>query len=377
MVGWVGRSVEVVYIQGVGPTRVVSFLIICGVVLVLVFAALGCRSKTAAKRSWVTTDMSKKRRHMGAGFEAEAAWVAKDDAGWLERLHVSEAEVARIRSFPQRNSTGRASPEWLRFRRHRLTASRFRKASSSVSNEGRRSDMELCRLQVIEEMLTQPEASTSPQRFGVANEAVARQSYVGFRMRGRDTVARERFSVEETGLCVWREEPWLAASPDGIVWDDDSVGALEIKCCPKAMRMYSIESIAPEFYDQMQGGMAILSSVLQREVSWCDFFVWSPGQRRCRRVLFDGDYFYNELLPKLRVFYFGCYVLVAKRVPLGASGPQLQRCARKLAKRDLKDRRRDCSDTKYRAVATYPMTLAPIPDSANALAPLHGLLCCG
>ena len=51
---------------------------------------------------------------------------------WRQRLEVSEADVARIRGFPQRRSTGKASLEWLKHRKHRLTASRFNKATICI-----------------------------------------------------------------------------------------------------------------------------------------------------------------------------------------------------------------------------------------------------
>eukprot|EP00418_Pyrodinium_bahamense_P059530 CAMPEP_0179161450 /NCGR_PEP_ID=MMETSP0796-20121207/79037_1 /TAXON_ID=73915 /ORGANISM="Pyrodinium bahamense, Strain pbaha01" /LENGTH=82 /DNA_ID=CAMNT_0020863563 /DNA_START=15 /DNA_END=260 /DNA_ORIENTATION=+ len=82
--------------------------------------------------------------------------------------------------------------------------------------------------------------------------------------------------------------------------------------------MHSVENIPSAYYDQMQGEMAILSSVLHQEVAWCDFFVWSPNRRRCRRVGFDAEYFHGQMLPKLRAFYFGRYVPVARCVPSGS-----------------------------------------------------------
>eukprot|EP00927_Polykrikos_kofoidii_P034629 TRINITY_DN29343_c0_g2_i1.p1 TRINITY_DN29343_c0_g2~~TRINITY_DN29343_c0_g2_i1.p1 ORF type:complete len:363 (-),score=47.67 TRINITY_DN29343_c0_g2_i1:27-1079(-) len=269
----------------------------------------------------------------------------KTSIPWIERLKVSEAEVNHIRSFSQRSSTGRASREWLQARKHRLTASRFCLAASSVLEEqesllGKYGDAESCCVKLIVAMLTQPEAKTSPRRFGVANESSARQAYIGFRLRGRTACARERFSVEETGLCIWRDEPWLAASPDGVVWDGDDVGALEIKCSRSPTRMHSVENVAPEYYDQMQGEMAILSSVLGRKVAWCDFFSWSPSRCRCRRVTFDADHFYTRILPKLRAFYFGAYVPVARSVSVGALCGSAESGVSRLAREQLKSLRK-------------------------------------
>lgn len=267
--------------------------------------------------------------------ESREAQETRDAELWLARLQVSVEEAAQIRSFPQRRRNGHASTEWLRHRRHRLTASRFSKAAAAVSGEG--GDAELTARQLIEDMLVQPEAHTSPQRFGIANEDRARQSYAGFRSSMNK---KKSFSVEETGLCVSIEEPWLAASPDGVVWEGDAVGALEIKCAPDASRLPNVNRIPEQYYDQMQGEMAILSSTLQRPVTWCDFFVWSPVSRKCKRVNFDHEYFHGRLLPKLRAFYFGQYMPIARQVPLGASGSSLQKCARKMiSARQKKDKK--------------------------------------
>merc|ERR1711924_315065 len=124
----------------------------------------------------------------------------------------------------------------------------------------------------------------------------------------------------------------MGASPDGIVWESGSVGALEIKCCQSVDRMHSVEKISQQFYDQLQGEMAILSAALQLDVQWCDFFVWCPHRRVCKRIRFDPDYFHNNLLPNLRRFYFGCYVPVARRMPVCASGVQIQHCVRRLVR---------------------------------------------
>merc|ERR1719265_2489459 len=116
-------------------------------------------------------------------------------------------------------------------------------------------------------MMTQPEAQSNPHHLGVKKEERARQAYIAYRLRNPDAAARRRFFVEETGLCVWREEPWLAASPDGVVSHGDDVGALEIKCCSGPEQMRSVDQIDPRYFDQMQGHMAVLSSVLRRPVT--------------------------------------------------------------------------------------------------------------
>ena len=163
-------------------------------------------------------------------------------------------------------------------------------------------------------------------------------------MHGQGEGFRKAFRVEETGLCVWQEEPWLAASPDGVVSEGDGVGALEIKCCKAASHMYSVDNIPPVYFDQMQGEMVILSSALGSPVLWCDFWVWSPDRRRCARVWLDREYFFGRVLPRLRAFYFRCYVPVARGVALCASGSDLRKGARRLTKAN--ERKRSVSHVK-------------------------------
>merc|ERR1711879_833451 len=83
--------------------------------------------------------------------------------------------------------------------------------------------------QLTQSMMLQPEAKFNPT-FGHTHETDARTCYVNFRKSSMSTKSRNQFRVEEIGLCLCIEEPWLAASPDGIVFEPDgSVGVLEIK----------------------------------------------------------------------------------------------------------------------------------------------------
>eukprot|EP00928_Gymnodinium_smaydae_P028279 TRINITY_DN21602_c0_g8_i1.p1 TRINITY_DN21602_c0_g8~~TRINITY_DN21602_c0_g8_i1.p1 ORF type:complete len:334 (-),score=50.30 TRINITY_DN21602_c0_g8_i1:435-1376(-) len=298
-------------------------VLVASIFLALVVIVIPLLSSSKAPRQ-------KRRR----GFSAEDSDKSEASQKWLRSLSVSDSEVQRLLKIPQRTSTGRAAPEWLKARRHRLTASRFNQACAAVAAEAGagKGDAGLCREQLLVDMVTQPESKRSPHRFGIANEAKARQSYVGYRLQELDDDARKSFSVKEVGLCVWRDEPWLAASPDGLVHEGDEVGVLEIKCCPNSQKMFSVDRVPPQFYDQVQGEMAIASSALGLQVTWCDFFVWSPDRRLCRRIYFDATYFHKSIVPKLRSFYFGAYMPVAMRLPVSASGKQVEQCVRRLAR---------------------------------------------
>jgi len=67
-------------------------------------------------------------------------------------------------------------------------------------------------------------------RWGAKHESQARSEY---------TLKSKNF-VRECGLFISSENPLLAASPDGLIFDGESYGVLELKC------PYSIRNISPQ-----------------------------------------------------------------------------------------------------------------------------------
>lgn len=94
--------------------------------------------------------------------------------------------------------------------------------------------------------------------------------------------------VDAVGLVVHPAEPWLAASPDGLVGAD---GLVEVKC-PAAFRD------APPAYHmaQMQGQLEIAGR------AWCDYAQWCDGELVVIRVERDRDW-WADALPGLREFW--------------------------------------------------------------------------
>lgn len=133
------------------------------------------------------------------------------------------------------------------------------------------------------------------------------------------------------GLYISRRG-FLAASPDGVVYNDSTpIGLIEIKCpysernslifdaCKKSS--FFCEQIASEihlkkthnYYHQVQGQMAIL------ELPWCDFIVWTLCDIHIERIYFDQSFWNDKCYPKLYSFYFGIILpeLVFPRHTLG------------------------------------------------------------
>ena len=110
---------------------------------------------------------------------------------------------------------------WFSMRTGRITASRFKAASRtdpaspSVSLIMSVCHPELCRFK------------TAATCWGCAHEKVARDKYVSM-----TSVAHNNFKIEESGLFLSTDYPFIGASPDGLVsCDCCGDGVCEIKVC--------------------------------------------------------------------------------------------------------------------------------------------------
>ena len=120
--------------------------------------------------------------------------------------------------------------------------------------------------------------------------------------------------------------PWLAASPDGIVYDymekDHKRGCLEVKCplsCQKVLFTVACKEVqsfclvlsnkstlslskSHAYYYQIQTQMRVT------HLHWCDFVVWSPIQAVfVERVVYD-PVFMKAALQKAQAFYFNKFL---------------------------------------------------------------------
>ena len=70
---------------------------------------------------------------------------------------------------------------------------------------------------------------SDPRVHGARTEAAARAAY--------EERMQDHIYVEECGLFILEEHPWLGASPDGLLMclDSRSQGVLEIKCPASAL----------------------------------------------------------------------------------------------------------------------------------------------
>lgn len=129
--------------------------------------------------------------------------------------------------------------------------------------------------------------------------------------------------VLETGLIVSKQNPWLAYSPDGIIFDDNKpLALLEIKCPFKGKNMTVWVAIKHEFsrcldfsgenlsvkkkhkyYGQLQLGMAVINV----QVSY--FFIYCAHDRSYLIIKVNIDVeFILTMLSALKRVYFSKFL---------------------------------------------------------------------
>jgi len=217
----------------------------------------------------------------------------------LFNIRVSPEQARAIAHIPQ------GSQAWLNARKNRITASNFGAAVHMNKYKSPRG--------LLKDLLWNTFKGNTATRWGSEHEDVARDAYVAHIRREIEAGRSEYTSirVEETGLHVNPELPWLGSSPDGIVHVTLRDGStrrflLEIKC-PFGKKFY--DPPVPSYYNcQIQGVMATMG------LPHCDFVVWIPGNMQITRVNFDADFWQHQLYPGLFGFYHNSYLplIVAK-----------------------------------------------------------------
>lgn len=241
--------------------------------------------------------------------------------GLLSHLSVSPTVADHISRLPQHLDTGEANPEWLFHRKYRLTGSRF---GAAVGLNPYSDPESLCA-----DMLWRVFKGNKMTEYGNRHEDDALGAYVHYRRlecmrRGLDPAL---FRVEERGLCLSEDPatPFLAMSPDGIIYEPDgTVGLLEIKC-PWKLRDRSVGIDAPfyksspmpghpdkrmpiptYYWCQIQGGMYIFRS-RGMQMNFADFVVWTSEETQITRVPYAEEWVSTFLVPKLTEFYKTIY----------------------------------------------------------------------
>lgn len=214
-----------------------------------------------------------------------------------------EAESERWEEI-ERDTRVQGTPYWHRLRKFRITGSNFGKVCK------RKQDTRCGAL--VRQMLYDNFAGNEHTEWGHRAERKAIAQY----MHDNPGVV-----IHPAGLCIDREKPFLAASPDGMV--DDGEGLVEVKS-PSTMRnLKPIDAIRGkadvafkigkngeaifnpehEHFYQMQGQMHITKR------SYCIYIVWTTAGYITEKVLYDKNFWKNKMEQKLVDFYHDCLLV--------------------------------------------------------------------
>lgn len=222
---------------------------------------------------------------------------------YVDKMTVTEQIADQI----EMATRGQAkNPSWHEARFGRLTSSQF---GSVMSRKPATPPDNL----VKSIMGFTPYFETPATRWGKVKEVAARRQYFNVMQK----VHSHMTVTGDCGLVISLTEPFLAASPDGLVQCPDcnpTAGLVEIKC-PFKWRSSMIKAACEDadfccqmhegniqlkrshaYYFQVQGQMGITDR------KWCDFVVWTCQEMHVERIKFDEE-LWMDMKQKLRMFY--------------------------------------------------------------------------
>lgn len=156
-------------------------------------------------------------------------------------------------------NTEQRSKEWFEMRLGVITGSRC----ANVLKSSNLSFMdELIAERLSGEVVESP--TTPAMMHGIMMEPVALDEY---RMR-------KGLDAREVGFCVHDEHPWLAISPDALVYENDvPIGGVEIKCpsTKKHIEYIRQNKVPAQYISQVMHYMIVIDSL-----QWVDFVSYDP-----------------------------------------------------------------------------------------------------
>lgn len=217
--------------------------------------------------------------------------VTKDEAIKIERATRDQVE----------------SEHWKDERMKRLTASKVGSIAKMKKSTKRGTK--------VNELLYRTFQGNEATRYGMLMEDTARTDYITYQRKNKNT---EVF-VTDCGLFISLDNPWLAASPDGMVQDlnEPSVGLLEVKNPHSKRNMTLSEACSPSFCLKEENKDAITTYKLKlkhdyffqiqcqlycADKEWCDFVVRTEKDLYIERIR-RNRIWWDKQLPKLKAFY--------------------------------------------------------------------------
>ena len=139
----------------------------------------------------------------------------------------------------------------------------------------------------------------------------------------KTTLQHDNFSVVDSGLFLSESQPFIAATPDGLVTCTCcGGGCLEIKC-PYCAKIDSVfEAVGRKHFclQKIDGRIGlpknqqyyyqVMTQMFVTKRAYCDFYVWTEKDQHCERIKFD-DSFTMHWLPKAQSFFTQCLMVEA------------------------------------------------------------------
>ncbi|KAL3880032.1 hypothetical protein ACJMK2_032304 [Sinanodonta woodiana] len=188
---------------------------------------------------------------------------------------------------------------WFEYRKGRLTTSNFHEIVHTNCEQ-------LSRPSLLKKIMQyNPAIDTCATRWGIKHEEDALKMYKNEMME-----QHSHFELQSSGLIIYEDYPFLAASPDAVITCDCCGKGDEVKC-PNSRRDNVLDKLCPhslkpshKYFTQIQGQMALT------KLDYCDFVCWTSCGLHIERVRADSDfllnmeqalrlYFINIVLPEL------------------------------------------------------------------------------
>lgn len=202
----------------------------------------------------------------------------------LFQITVEEIELVQLETIDQSSSM-----QWQELRKIRLTASKFHTICHlKPSSLEKFAEAYMDRQQVL----------CRATKHGIINEKVAITKYC----RENDLI------VLPCGLFIYKEKPYLAASPDGLLGDETII---EVKC-PYASRFQNINSVSVPYLEHKNNVLClkktspyyyqIQGQLLCTNRQWCNLLIFTYKELKVVYVTKDEE-FIKVMVQKLDNFY--------------------------------------------------------------------------
>ena len=215
----------------------------------------------------------------------------------MRNLHVNHVCInpTAIHELEMQTRSQASSELWHHERMLRITASMIKEVCN-------KKDSTSCKPFILKKLSPTP-IDTAAICYGNRHEGYAIESYKNYRK-----IHGTEVTVEPCGLFVDTSEPWLAASPDGIVFELSQCtthckGCLEkASLCIEEKHDKMCLSTSHSYFYQIQTQMHV------SKLPWCDFVVWSPVDNLFVQRVYYNKQVMKEILSKARSFYFNVYL---------------------------------------------------------------------